>query len=70
MLERRPAKSPTKGPQVTVRLRNRKELEMVRRAAKALNISINTLFNDAGVRSAEAILEKVRSEREAVQKTA
>ena len=69
-MEKQPEKSPTKGPSVSVRFRTRKELETIRRAAKALNISINTLASDATVKSAEAILGKIRAEKEAEQRSA
>lgn len=65
MLERQPEKSPTKGPSVSIRFRTRKELEIIRRAAKALNVSINTLASDATVKAAEAVLDQVRAKKEA-----
>ena len=65
MLEKAPQSSPSNGPQITVRLRTRKELETIRRAAKALNVSANTLMSDASVRCAEEILDRVRAEKDA-----
>jgi len=49
-----PKRAPKKAPQVTVRVRTKREYELIRRAARICNVSVNTFAVNALVEAAES----------------
>lgn len=55
-MEVRAKKAPMKGPQVTVRLRTKKELDLVKRGARLCNMSVNTFAAEAMANAAQSAI--------------
>jgi uncharacterized protein (DUF1778 family) len=64
-MHRFPKVAPEGGPKMTIRLRTRKELDLITKAAKDRGLTLNTFVAEIMSQAAQEILAKPRGNREA-----
>lgn len=57
-----PKNAPADGPMIGIRFRTRKEVDLMKRAAKEQGLSFNTFVIESAARSAAGVLEANRSD--------